>query len=133
MTAAKIHFTRDSDAGPCEQGATFRRQLIYLTLVEGVETPVDLTGMTARMQVRETINATEELLELTTENGGIVLGDEDGTIDLLISADDTEDLAPTITTGINAKFPVYDLELINGDEVTRLFEGRFEIVAEVTR
>lgn len=133
MTAAKIHFTRDSDAGPCEQGATFRRQLIYLTLVDGIEVPVDLTGMTARMQVRESINATDPMLELTTENGGIVLGGDDGTITLLISAEDTTDLTPTVTTGINARYPVYDLELVNGTEVTRLFEGRFEITAEVTR
>lgn len=28
MPAVKLDFTRSSDAGPCEQGATFRRRVL---------------------------------------------------------------------------------------------------------
>lgn len=132
MPAAKIDFTRSSDAGPCEQGATFRRRILYTTLVDGVETPVNLTGMTARMQVRSNIESLNTLVSLTT-GAGITLGGVNGTIDLYISATDTNSLPETITSGINAKYPVYDFELVNGAEVDRLFEGKFEITRGVTR
>lgn len=46
--------------------------------------PVDLTDYTARFQVRERPGAPEVLLDLTTENGGIVLGGLAGTIDVTI-------------------------------------------------
>jgi hypothetical protein len=134
MPASKVDFTRNSEAGPCEQGATFRRRIMYTTLVNGVETPVNLTGMSARMQVRSNIESATTLLSLTSAtNGGITLGGTAGTIDLLIAASATDALPETITTGINAKYPVYDFELVNGSEVDRLFEGKFEVIRGVTR
>jgi hypothetical protein len=88
--------------------------------------PVDLTGFTARMQIRETVDATAVLKSLTTENGGITLGDTAGTVDLLISATETA----AFTFG-NA---VYDLELIDGSGiVTRLLSGNVSLSKEVTR
>jgi hypothetical protein len=77
------------------QGATFRKRWTWKP--GGV--PMDFTGCKARMQVRAEIDGTVVLLELTTENGGIVLGAEPGAIDLYISATDT-----TIVNETHAQF-----------------------------
>lgn len=103
------------------QGATFRKTIYYKP--GGVA--ADLTGFTARCQFRETIDAATEILELTTENGGITLTALEGKIELLITA--TATAALTFTTA------VYDLELIDGTEVIRLIEGRVTLSKEVTR
>lgn len=108
-----------------EQGTTFSPQFTY---TDSATPPVaiDLTGYTARMQIRQKRTSTTFLHELTTENGGITLGGALGTIDLLISATDTA--AFTFSTG------VYDLELINGSgAVQRLLEGSVTLRKEATK
>ena len=105
----------------CPQGATFNQQLTWT--IDG--TPVDLTFYTARMQIREKYISAVYELNLTTENGGIVLGGEDGTVSITISSVDT--------SSIIAKEYVYDLELDSGGEVTRIIEGKFIVTPEVTR
>jgi hypothetical protein len=105
----------------CPQGATFSKQLTWA--IDG--DPVDLTSYTARMQVREKYTSTVPILNLTTENGGITLGDDEGTVQIDIDA--------TTTSGIVAKDYVYDLELVASSTVTRLIEGRFIVTPEVTR
>ena len=88
--------------------------------------PFDLTGYTARMQIRETLESTTTLEELTTSNGGITLGGTAGTITLLLTA--TETAALTFETA------VYDLEIVSGaGVVTRLMHGKVVLVDEVTR
>lgn len=106
----------------CPQGATFSKQLSYL--IDSV--PVNLTGYTARMQVREKSSSPAKIIDLTTENGGITLGGPSGTVQLDISASTTESLVP--------KTYVYDLELVSsGNFVVRLIEGQFTVTPEVTR
>ena len=105
----------------CPQGATFAKQLTYA--IDG--DPVDLTTYTARMQVREKHTSKTAIVSLTTENGGITLGDDEGTIDLYITDENT--------TTIPAKDYVYDIELISSGEVYRLLEGKFIVTSEVTR
>ena len=106
------------------RGATFSEQIEWKD-ENGVA--IDLTGFTARMHMRDTLEATTPFLTLTTENGGIALGGTAGTVDLLASA--------TATTAISATSGVYDLELVAGDgvTVTRLLEGLVTISPEVTR
>lgn len=106
------------------RGATFTR---IITWKDENGTPIDLTGCTARLHMRDSIDATTPFLTLTTENGGITLGGIAGTIALLATA--------TATTAITAAQGVYDLELIASDgvTVTRLIEGMVFVVAEVTR
>lgn len=87
--------------------------------------PVNLTGYTARMNIRSTVDATTILHSLTTENSGIALGGAAGTVDLLISATNTA----LFTFGT----AVYDLELISGTVVTRLLSGNVTLSKEVTR
>jgi hypothetical protein len=105
-----------------EQGATFSQLVTYKE--SGVA--VNLTGYTARMQVRATLEAATALIELTTANGRIALGGAAGTITLSISATDTE----ALTAGRG----VYDLELVSGSGiVTRLLQGVATISRNVTR
>lgn len=105
-----------------EQGATFTLNLIWK---DSNNTPVNLTGYTARMQVRHRYSSTDTLLSLTTENGGITLGGSAGTIAVVASA--------TATAAISDRAGFYDLELVNAGVVTRLVQGVVSITPEVTR
>lgn len=110
------------------QGATFTKSLTWKAAPDedSARVPVDLTGCTARMQVRTKVGASIPLLSLTTENGGISLGGTAGTIGLLIDADDTAELS--WTSG------VYDLEIVHpGGQVRRLMYGSVTVSPEVTR
>ena len=104
-----------------EQGATFELVFIYQ---DEAGNPIDLTGMTARMQLRRQFKSEQVIIGLTTENGRIIIDSLLGKITLRIAVVDTE-----LLTGSG----VYDLELINATTVTRLLEGSFNICAEVTR
>lgn len=106
------------------RGATFSEAI---TWKDENATPIDLTGFTARMQMRETVEASMPFLSLTTENGGIALGGAAGTINILATA--------AATSAITASAGVYDLEIVAGDTitVTRLLEGLVFISPEVTR
>lgn len=105
-----------------EQGATFTRTI---TWKDNAGSPINLTGYTARMQVRDDYSSTSAVLTLTTENGGITLGGSAGTIVLTATA--------TATAALTDGDYVYDLELILGSTVTRLIQGSFAVNAEVTR
>ncbi|MCC6475110.1 MAG: hypothetical protein IT514_15355, partial [Burkholderiales bacterium] len=90
--------------------------------------PVDLTGSTARMQIRPYVESPDAdiLLSLTTANGGISLGGANGTISLLASA--------AATAALDFDTAVYDLEVIDGSGlVTRLLSGMVTLSKEVTR
>jgi len=105
-----------------KKGATWKQNLTY-TDASGVI--IDLSGYTARMQIRQTYQSAEVLAELTTENGGITITGGTGELDLLISATDTANLPPIVG--------LYDLEIILGSEVTRLIEGKVNITENITR
>lgn len=104
-----------------EQGATFELVFIYQ---DEAGNPIDLTGMTARMQLRRTYNSPDALLSLTNANGRIIFDPFAGKITLSVSATDTTPL-----TGSG----VYDLELIDGSTVNRILEGSFKVCAEATK
>lgn len=97
-----------------DQGATYS---LVITYENTAGTPINLTGYTARMQLRASYTSAAAALSLTTENGRIVLGGALGTITLLVEAATMETL--------EAKTYVYDLELINGSTVIRLLQGLF--------
>lgn len=104
------------------QGATFSRVIRWKA--DGAN--VNLTGYTARAQIRPTAASATTTLSLTTENGRITLGGAAGTITLTISATDTAAIA--------AGRYVYDLELVSaGGIVTRLLQGVVTVSANVTR
>jgi len=105
-----------------EQGATFERSILY-TDIAG--TPIDLTGFTAAMQVRDKAETSVFVLELTTGNSMIALGGALGTIVLTVAAANM--------INVPAGRFVYDLELYDGANTKRLIEGSFNVKAEVTR
>lgn len=89
-------------------------------------TPVDLTGYTARMHIREKLESDTIILQLTTENGRIVLDNTNKTITIKIDADDTAALIYPLA--------VYNLELVSASgTVTSLVAGNIQLVKEVTR
>lgn len=88
--------------------------------------PVDLTGSTARMQIRSTLASEEVILELTTENGGILIDATNKVISIYITAEQSK-----LFTFNNA---VYGLEIISSTgEVTSLVSGIITLTKEVTR
>ena len=88
------------------------------------DTPVDLTGYTARMSIKDKIGGAV-LHSLTTENGGITIDTAAKTVLLSIPAATTEDF--TWSRG------VYDLEMVSATgKVTRIISGRIVLSREVT-
>lgn len=105
-----------------DQGATFER-LITVKNPDG--TLYNLSNYAARMHIRDEYETDTFLASLTTENGGIVLGGENGTIFLYLSSSVTAQLERDC---------VYDLELIAPDQkVYRLIQGKARFGREVTR
>jgi len=89
-------------------------------------TPVPLAGYTAKMQIRESIDSSTVILELTTANGGIVIDTTNYTIGINMTSTQT-----AAFTFINA---VYSLELTNvGGAVQTFVNGNLSLVPEVTR
>lgn len=104
------------------ENATYRHRVTYCN---PDNTPVDLTGCTALMQVRATAG-TPVLLELSTANGMIELGGVSGTIDIVISQPVIDGLSKT-----TAKHD-FLLTQSNGD-IMRLFEGYFSVLPGITQ
>jgi hypothetical protein len=107
------------------KGSTFVKIIQWKT--GDPATAVNLTGCTARMQIRKTVNDTVVLDTLTTENGKIVIHEPlNGKFKILIPAN--------ISTAYTFTSAVYDLEIIFTDlTVIRIIEGCFNAVPEVTR
>lgn len=106
------------------QGATFQKTLTWK--VGKPPQPVDLTGCSARMQVRPQVASATVLLELTTDNGRILLGGPAGTVQLQLTPAETAPLAFVAA--------VYDLEIVHpGGQVRRLASGQVKLNPEVTR
>lgn len=115
-----------------EQGATFTRQFGWYNPIAGttepdLDSPVVITGYTARMQLRTTYAASTYVLSLTSSPAaGITITGASGLVDVTITDEQT--------TVIEARDYVYDLELESpGGVVTRLVEGTATVTPEVTR
>jgi hypothetical protein len=106
-----------------DQGATFSQ---VITWKSATGTPVNLSGYSARMQVRARVDSTTEVLDLSSQGGNpkIVLGGSAGTITITVPDGDMD---------FEGSY-VYDLEVeSSGGVVTRLLMGRFQCRPEVTR
>lgn len=118
MPAAKFNI-------PIECGATYRQ---VVTWKDKNGANINLTGCTAKMQIRKKIGDDVALITLTTENGGIILAD--GYITIYM----TDAQTATLVAG------VYDLEIIHPlsvgqtrPDVTRVLTGQVTISKNVTR
>ena len=104
-----------------EQGATFVRIFRWLS----DSTPVNLTGASAKMQVRETTESSV-LFEASTSNGRLSIADALGEITLTITAAES--------TAFDWLFGKYDLEVTTAaGTVYRLIQGTISISSEVTQ
>lgn len=111
----------DSYCFKIDKGATWKQELEWQD-ENGVA--IDLTGYTAKMQLRKNYDS-DVIHELTTENGGITIATPTfGIINLLIEVSVSKDFTNTKV--------LYDLELYKNDEVVRLLEGTFIINENVT-
>lgn len=84
---------------------------------------INWTGYTAALKIREHLNSTP-VLSLTS-GSGITLGGTAGTIQIVITAAQSADIAPGTY--------IYDLELTSGAYVVRLLQGKITFVGNVTR
>jgi hypothetical protein len=88
--------------------------------------PVDLTGFTARMQIRASISDSTVLEDLTTENGKIVID--------IVNKSITINLSATATAAYTWSAGVYSLEMVSPlGTVTQILVGNVALVKEVTR
>lgn len=112
----------------CEQGTTFVRVFSIEEPDPGDDSiyiPMDLTGYTARMHVRRTVESSDYIISLTTENNRISIVGLAGEITLTLSAEETAEITSS---------GVYDLEIIDsGGIVSRPIKGKFTLDREVTR
>jgi len=97
------------------QGATFNQTLFYETGEPSA--PVNLAGFTAKMHIRSKPESKALILELSTDNGRIVLNETTGSIRLFISDEDTATLSVCDKA-------VYDLELYNAGVTIRMVQGK---------
>lgn len=99
----------------------------YLTLQykDSTGTPINLTGYTAAMQLREYYGSTDAELTLTSSSG-ITITAATGTLAIHATA--------VQTAAIPAGKYVYDLEIKSASNiVTRLVQGQIIVSAEATR
>ncbi len=105
------------------QGSNFSQVVTFLQTAGG--TPVDLTGLTGRMQIRQTLASADIMVELTTANDRLVFGGATGVVTMTLTAAET---ATILTEG------VYDLEFVtSATSVARWLEGLVILSKEVTR
>ena len=111
--AAKYNITID-------QGSTFRHNIVVNTSLDAV---VDLTGFTARAQIRYNYYSTDVVESFTCT----IPSPTNGTVNIALSAAETE--------LISEDRYVYDVELINSsdDSVTRIMQGNITVYPEVTK
>ena len=105
-----------------DQGTTYS---LTITVSDANANPLDLTGFTARAQLRKSYGATSYTAFTVT------IDDDPTTGNLTIKLTDAQ------TTLLKAGRYVYDVEIVSpvvdGSEVTRVLEGIITVTPEVTR
>jgi len=116
-----------------EQGATTNLNVQW---TNNSGSAVDLTGYQARMQIRPGIEASDVYISLSSslqpDGTGLNLSGSNGetplssgSVGIYISA--------YSSSLLNFTEAYYDLEMVNGREVTRLLEGKVRLSKNVTR
>ena len=131
-----------------DKGTTFKFYALYK---DSAGDAIDLAGQSARMQVRRSPDDTSLALFIT--GSGVTNGGSTGEFVVGagvagsggITLNGTTVGAAGVTGGIYVEFDAtssaflptgrmfYDLELVNGTEVTRLIQGSFEATQNITR
>lgn len=106
-----------------QQGANFA---LNVTAKNDDGSIKDLTGYTAKMQVRITPTDNTILLEASSANGRITINAPGGIVMVAVGAD--------VTTGLNWNVAYYDIEITTGaTNVFRIVEGFATFSREVTK
>lgn len=106
------------------QGATLNEQFQFFQ-ANGT-TPLNLTGLTVRMQARETLESASPYIDLNTGNGGITLTDD-------VNGKLTVNMTPEQTAALTIVNGFYDMELVNGGDVRRVLFGSVRLSRQVTK
>ena len=127
MAAAKYSFV-------IEQGATLDFQIDW---TDENGSPMDLTGMHARMQVRPSVESSQIFLNLSSSlsdscGTGLNLSGSNGTTPLQSGSIGVY-VSAASSSVLNFGEAYYDLEVVNGCEVYRLLEGKVKLSKNVTR
>lgn len=108
-----------------KQGSTWTVPIVWSSTDEP-PARYDLTGYTARMQIRKGNAEGTVIADMTTANSKIVItAATQGKLELRLTATETAAL-PT------GKHP-FDLELVSGSTVVTLLEGFINVRREITR
>lgn len=110
-----------------DQGQTFEETVLYR---DSSGNAVDLTGYTAKMQIRSAFGVGDADVDISTtpnDDGSITIDAEAGKLTLLIKAAKTAELEAEY-------IGVYDLVITAADTITkyRLLEGKATVVPGVT-
>lgn len=110
-----------------DQGANFYLPVQWIQEIEEEEEPIDITGYTAKMQIRSTPASAEVIMELSSAAGTITIDGKDGKMELIASA--------VVTAALPADFQgVYDLVVTSalGNKEKLLF-GTVKVNSGVTK
>ncbi len=106
-----------------DKGASFEESITWTT---EEKKPVDLTGATAKMQIRKTVESANAILSISSLSREIKLGGKDGTIHI--------EIPPRLTSKITESTGVYDLTVSwPTGRVVRLLGGSVKFIKGVTR
>ena len=131
-----------------DKGTTFKFHALYKSATGEA---IDLAGQSARMQVRRSPDDTQLALFIT--GSGVTGGGSTGEFAVGAGVGGTGGItlngsnsgAAGTTGGIYVEFDAetsanlptgrmfYDFELVDGEEITRILQGRFEATANITR
>ncbi len=115
-----------------EQGATTNFQINW---TDESGSAVDLAGYQARMQLRTDYNSSPLLSlssSLKADGTGINLSGSNGTTPLS-SGSIAVYISAVSSSILDFSEALYDLEMVNGNEVTRLLEGKVKLSKNVTK
>lgn len=114
------------------QGATFT---MTITVKDSAGTVQNLTGYSARMQIRSSYASGSATESLTSSNGEITITAAEGNLAFQLAATRTANIAVDLNNGKPPKTVyVYDIELVdNSGIVSKLLYGDVNVYGEVTR
>ena len=106
-----------------DQNATFKFQVQYTE--DDEVTPIDLTGASAKMQVRDTKGGSKLAFTLTSPAGGITIDGPNGILNIVVT--------PTQTNKLFYPKSSYDVMVVdsNGNK-TKIVEGFMTLSRSVT-
>lgn len=114
------------------QGSTFGIAVVVKDASEKVQ---DLTGYSARMQIRPSYKSNTVTESMTSSNGEIVIDSANGELSLVLTASRTANISVGASTSKPPRTNyVYDLELQDsGGTVSKILYGDLIVYGEVTR